>query len=282
MGRRRKIIKIDEEKCTGCGQCIPNCPEGALQVIDGKARLVSDLFCDGLGACVGHCPKGAMTVVEREAEPYDEVSVMANIVKAGPNTIAAHLAHLKDHGAIDYYNQAVAYLKQHNVLIPAERKTPACGCANSQVRELSPAATSARSPDFSSPRPSSHLRNWPIQLMLVPVSAPYLKGADLLISADCVGSSHPSFHEALVKGRVLLIACPKLDDAQFYVGKLTEMFRTAKPKSVTVAHMTVPCCYGLVQLVQQAIEDAGAVIPLAEVTIDVDGRVVKQFKGAKS
>ncbi|MEO0080908.1 MAG: 4Fe-4S binding protein [candidate division WOR-3 bacterium] len=282
MGRKRKIIKIDEEKCTGCGQCIPNCPEGALQVIDGKARLVSDLFCDGLGACVGHCPEGAMTVIEREAEPYDEARVMANIVKAGPNTIAAHLAHLKDHGAIDYHNQAVAYLRQHNIPIPGEKKTLACGCPGSAVRELSPSVAVARTTDHSIPRPLSHLRNWPIQLMLVPVSAPYLKGADLLISADCVGSSHPNFHEELVRNRILLIACPKLDDAQFYVEKLTELFRTAKPKSVTVAHMTVPCCYGLVQLVQQAIEDSGEVIPFAEVTIDIDGKTVKQTQGVKS
>ena len=280
MESKRKIINIYEEKCTGCGQCIPNCPEGALQVIDGKARLISDLFCDGLGACVGHCPTGAMTVEERVAEPYDEAKVMANIVKAGPNTIAAHLKHLKDHSACDYYNGALAYLKQHNIASPeteakgqSDELKLACGCPGSAVRELTPSDT--RSLDPSIPRSLSALRNWPIQLTLIPPSAPYLKGADLLISADCVGSSHPNFHEDLVKGRVLIIACPKLDDADAYREKLTRMFSANAPKSVTVAHMTVPCCFGLVQLVQQAIADSGKTIPLAEVTIDVDGRQVK-------
>lgn len=290
MGSKRKIINIDEEKCTGCGQCIPNCPEGALQVIDGKARLVSDLFCDGLGACVGNCPEGAMTVEERFAEPYDEARVMANIVKAGPNTIAAHLKHLQDHSACDYYNEALAYLKQHDITslekvevegqkAKAKRQSEepklACGCPGSSVRDLS---GSSLAPDPSPLTPSesrpSRLRNWPIQLTLIPPSAPYLKGADLLISADCVGSSHPNFHEDLVKGRVLLIACPKLDDAEAYQEKLTTIFSHNAPKSVLVAHMTVPCCFGLVQIVKQAIADSGKTIPFAEVTIDVDGKKV--------
>jgi ferredoxin len=281
MGSRRKIIKVDEEKCTGCAECIPNCPEGALQVIDGKARLVSDLFCDGLGACVGHCPEGAMTVEEREAEPYDEAKVMANIVKAGPNTIAAHLKHLKDHSACDYYEQATAYLTKHSIALPSEAKpkTPnpkpqlACGCPGSAVRDLTPSDT--RSLDPSIPRSLSALRNWPIQLTLIPATAPYLKGADLLVSADCVGSSHPNFHDELVKGKVLLIGCPKLDDADAYLEKLTQMFTQSTPKSVTCAHMTVPCCFGLVQVVKQAIADSGKTIPFAEVTIGLDGRVVK-------
>jgi ferredoxin len=275
MGSKRKIIKVDEEKCTGCAECIPNCPEGALQVIDGKARLVSDLFCDGLGACVGHCPTGAMTVEERLAEPYDEAKVMANIVKAGPNTIAAHLKHLKDHSACNYYNEALAYLKQNNIPLPTTgpQAPLACGCPGSAVRDLTPSAT--RPLDSSTPRPLSALRNWPIQLTLIPPSAPYLKNADLLISADCVGSSHPSFHEDLVKGRVLIIACPKLDDAEAYLEKLTRMFTESTPKSVTCAHMTVPCCFGLVQMVKQAIAESGKTIPFAEVTIDVDGKKVK-------
>lgn len=285
MVSRRKIIRIDEEKCTGCGDCIPNCPEGALQVIDGKARLISDLFCDGLGACVGNCPEGAMEVTEREAEPYDEARVMENIVKAGPNTIAAHLKHLKDHGACDYYNAAVAYLQQHNTPLPTagplDHSTTgpqaplACGCAGSQVRELGPQSSISNLQSEMEPRPT-RLRNWPIQLTLIPPTAPYLKGADLLISADCVGSSHPDFHEDLVRGRVLIIACPKLDDADAYQEKLTAIFRHNSPKSVLVAHMTVPCCFGLVQLVKQAIADSGKTIPFAEVTIGLDGRPAKQ------
>ena len=281
MRTSRKIIRIDDAKCTGCGQCIPNCPEGALQVIDGKARLISDLFCDGLGACVGNCPEGAMTVEERPAEPYDEARVMAGIVKAGPNTIAAHLKHLKDHGACDWYNDAVAYLKEHNVPIPVDRQSAiedrelACGCSGSHIRELEPEpAESCCCSGEAGPRPS-RLRNWPIQLTLVPVSAPYLKGADLLIAADCVAASHPDFHEALVRGRVLLVACPKLDDADAYLAKLTAMFRENSPNSVTVAHMTVPCCFGLVHLVKQAIAASSRTIPYAEVTVDTDGREVK-------
>ena len=267
---KRKIIRIDEENCTGCGECIPGCPEGALQLIDGKARLVSDLFCDGLGACVGHCPTGAMTVEEREAEPYDEAKVMANIVRQGPNVIRAHLAHLKEHGAMEHYHAALAYLKQHHVDLPEPgpaRPLP-CGCPGTAVREL-PTREPGPAP-AAGPR-ASRLRNWPIQLMLVPVTAPYLKGADLLIAADCVGAAHPSFHDDLLTDRVLLIACPKLDDAGHYLEKLTELFRQNAPRSVVVAHMTVPCCFGLVQLVRQAIAASGLVIPFAEETIGLDG-----------
>jgi NAD-dependent dihydropyrimidine dehydrogenase PreA subunit len=308
MGSKRKIIRVDEEKCTGCAECIPNCPEGALQVIDGKARLVSDLFCDGLGACVGHCPTGAMTVEERVAEPYDEAQVMENIVKDGPNTIAAHLKHLKDHSACDYYNEALAYLKQHNIPSPenseAKSQKPepalACGCPGtavrtlnpqssisnlqseiphgcpgSAVRELTPQSAISNLQSATESRPS-RLKNWPIQITLVPPSAPYLKGADLLISADCVGSSHPNFHGELVQGKVLLIGCPKLDDADAYQEKLTRMFTESTPKSVTCAHMTVPCCSGLVQLTKQAIANSGKTIPFSEVTIDVNGKQVQR------
>lgn len=275
MRQKRRIIKIDEAKCTGCGQCIPNCPEGALQVIDGKARLVSDLFCDGLGACVGHCPEGAMTVEERPAEPYDEARVMRNIVRAGSNTIAAHLAHLKEHGAREYYNQAVAYLREHDIPVPTEGKpTLACGCPGSAVRSIPERSATVR-PQAAEPRPS-RLRNWPIQITLVPPSAPYLRDADILIAADCVGSSHPNFHEELLRGKVLLIGCPKLDDAAGYVEKLAEVFRQARPKTVTVAHMTVPCCFGMVQVVKQALDAAGAKAEFSEVTVDIEGRVIKR------
>lgn len=271
---KREVIRIDEEKCTGCGECIPNCPEGALQVIDGKARLVSDLFCDGLGACVGHCPEGAMAVEEREAEPYDEAKVMANIVQAGPNTITAHLKHLNDHGACEYYNAALAYLKEHDIPVPGfpEPERLACGCPGSSVRTIECADT----PEPGEPagtRPS-RLRNWPIQLTLMPVSAPYLRNADLLIAADCASASAPEFHDDFVRGRVLIIACPKLDDADFYRQKLTAMFRQNEINSVTCLHMTVPCCFGLVQLVQAAIKESGRKIPFAEATLGIDGKVV--------
>lgn len=276
MSAKREIIRIDDKKCTGCGQCIPECPEGALQIIDGKARLVSDLFCDGLGACVGHCPEEAMTVEEREAEPYDEDKVMANIVPQGPNTIRAHLAHLKDHGAEKYHRQAIAYLERHHIELPEEDSSPPlpCGCPGSAVRNLE----CSEGPEADAPAGTrrSRLRNWPIQIMLVPPHAPYLQDADLLIAADCAGAASPNFHDEFVKGRVLLIGCPKLDDAGFYREKLASMFRANRINSVTVVHMTVPCCFGLVQLVRKAIADAGRPIPFAEVTLGLEGKVVSE------
>jgi NAD-dependent dihydropyrimidine dehydrogenase PreA subunit len=271
MKRARKVISIDEDKCTGCGDCIPNCPEGALQVIDGKARLISDLFCDGLGACVGHCPTGAMTVEEREAEPYDEARVMENVVKQGANTIAAHLAHLKEHGAVKYYREAVKYLKTHDVPVPAPKEERlACGCPGSQVQEMKPRAE--RTPPAGESRPSE-LRNWPVQITLVPVSAPYLKNADLLLAADCAPFAFSSFHDEFLPGKVLLVGCPKLDDASFYLEKLTEMFKVNKPNSVTCVHMEVPCCLGLVQIARQAIAASGWTIPFAETTISIRGEI---------
>jgi ferredoxin len=269
---KREVIRIDEEKCTGCGQCIPGCPEGALQVIDGKARLVSDLFCDGLGACVGECPEGALTVEEREAEPYDEARVMANVIKAGANTIAAHLKHLNDHGACEYYNTALAYLKEQDIPVPGspEPERLACGCPGSSVKVV------ARPPEAEPAAPAgtrpSRLRNWPVQIVLIPTSAPYLRGADLLVAADCVCAASPGFHEGFVRGRVLLVGCPKLDDSGFYRQKLAEIFKLNAPNSVRVARMIVPCCSGLTRLVQQAIADSGRPIPFAEVVVEIDGK----------
>jgi ferredoxin len=276
---KRKIIEIDEALCTGCGDCIPNCPEGALQIIDEKARLVSDLFCDGLGACVGHCPTGAMKVEEREAEPYEERRVMENIAKKGPNTIAAHLNHLKDHGATDYYDEAVAYLKEKGIAVPgsAPKAPPPCGCPGSQVRDLASdkedASAEAAPASPGGPRPSQ-LRTWPVQLNLVPPMAPFLKNADLLIAADCVPFAFPDFHEELLKGRILLIGCPKLDDSSAYIEKITAIFETNDVKSVTVAHMEVPCCFGLVQIVKEAISRSGKVVPFSDVTLGVKGGIV--------
>ncbi|MHC4249131.1 MAG: ATP-binding protein [Planctomycetota bacterium] len=278
---KRKIISIDEEKCTGCAECIPNCPEGALQVIDDKCRLVSDLFCDGLGACVGHCPTGAMTVEEREAEPYDERRVMENIVKQGPNTIAAHLKHLKEHGADDCHSEAVGFLKEHGIAVPGDApKAPFLGgCPGTRVRELAAVKaklTPAGDAPAAGPRTErpSRLRNWPVQLKLVPPVSPWLKGADLLIAADCVAFALPDFHEELLEGRVLLVGCPKLDDAEAYVTKLAAVFEANDVRSVTVAHMEVPCCFGLVEIVKQAIARSGKVVPYAEVTVGVEGGVL--------
>ncbi len=272
MKKTRKIIHIDEEKCTGCGLCIPNCPEGALQVIDGKARLISDLFCDGLGACVGTCPEGALTIEERPAEPYDESKVMENIVRAGANTIRAHLQHLKEHGAQKFYDEAVAYLKEHNIPLPEEKPALACGCPGTQVRRITPKGQSAT----DTIRPESQLTTWPIQLTLVPVFAPYFDNAHILLAADCTGFTSTAFHAEFLAGKVLLIACPKLDDAQFYLDKLTNIFRQNNILSVTCLHMEVPCCYGLVQIARQALKASGKNIPFKEITLGIDGNIKEE------
>ena len=293
MANRRKIIKIDEEKCTGCGECIPNCPEGAMQIIDDKARLVSDLFCDGLGACIGHCPEGAITIEEREAEPYDEKKVMENIVPQGPNTIRAHLRHLKDHGAEDYYREAVGFLKENHIQVPpleAEPDDLPCECPGSRVMDFSekdeaaPACASAdrRAEEKTAPagprprRGHSRLRQWPVQIMLVPPTAPYLKNADLVIAADCVPFAYADFHEDLLKGKALLVGCPKLDDVELYERKLTTVFEQNDLRSVTVVHMEVPCCFGLAKIVKSAIAASGKVMPLADVTVGVKGDVLSR------
>jgi ferredoxin len=272
---RRPIITIDEAKCTGCGECIPNCPEGALQIIDGTARLVSDLFCDGLGACIGHCPEGAITVEEREAEPYDERRVMANVVQGGPNVIRAHLDHLADHGQTDYLRQACAYLAEHGIDVPPAPAKPAPevggGCPGSQVRQFED-----RTDAEPVGRAVSRLRQWPVQITLVPPQAPYLKGADLVITADCVPFAYGNFHEDFLKGRAVLVGCPKLDDIGFYRKKLAAVFEQAEPRSIEVVHMEVPCCFGLVHVVQQALADAGRDIPATATKISIQGKTLER------
>lgn len=272
---KRKIIKIDQEKCTGCGLCIPNCPEGALQIIDGKVRLVSDLFCDGLGACIGHCPEGAITVEEREAQPYAEKKVMENIVTQGGNVIKAHLCHLKEHNAMEYLKQAVDVLTEKGIEMPAleeiperqEQHPPAgCACPGSQVMELTRKGKSGKQ-NKTAERKESQLRNWPVQLMLVPPQAAYLKGAHLLLTADCVPFAYPDFHETLLKNKVLLIGCPKLDNAEFYQEKLTRIIQNNGLQSITCAHMEAPCCFGLVNIAQEALKLSGKDVPFKEVTI---------------
>jgi len=252
---KRKIIKIDEKKCNGCGECIPNCPEGALQIIDGKARLISDLFCDGLGACIGHCPEGAISIEEREASKYDERKVMESIIKQGPNVIKAHLAHLKDHQQAGLLKEAQAVLKEKGIAISLDisgaQPTHGSGCPGSRVAQLRKKGSApGRVPDQQN---ESQLGNWPLQLNLVPAFAPFLDNADLLISADCVAFSYPDFHRDLLKDKVLLVGCPKLDDIQRYQEKITQIFQNNNIKSVTYAHMEVPCCFGLINVIKEAI-----------------------------
>ncbi|MAG78623.1 4Fe-4S ferredoxin [archaeon] len=255
---KRNIITIDEEKCNGCALCIPNCPEGALQIIDGKARLVSDICCDGLGACLGHCPEGAITIEEREAEPYDERKVMENIVKQGDNTIKAHLQHLEEHNEVEYLNQAKQYLKEQGV------KMEQCGCPGAQIKEFDQKET-------DNIEQTSALRQWPVQLNLLPPNAPFFNNAHLLIAADCVPFANANFHKDLLNGKALAIGCPKLDND--YKEKLTEIFKNNQVKSVTVAIMEVPCCYGLYTTVQQSIQDSEKEIPLIKEIISISGEI---------
>ena len=277
---KRSIIKIDEEKCTGCELCIPNCPEGAIQIIDGKARLVSDLMCDGLGACLGHCPEGAIAVEEREAEPYDEFKVMENIVKHGSNTIKAHLKHLKDHGQTEFYEQAIDYLKKNNMEIPKEEDKKMQpmhhdgGCPGSQTINFD--RRDVEEGKMEGKR-LSQLTHWPIQMHLISPNAPHYQGTDLLLAADCTAFSLGDFHKDYLKDKVLAIACPKLDEGQdIYLEKLKALVDTAKINTLTVLIMQVPCCGGLLRLAQKAVEEANRKIPIKAVVVGIQGEILKE------
>ena len=304
---KRTIISIDEKKCTGCGQCIPDCPEGALQMIDGKARLVSDLFCDGLGACIGTCPEGAISVVERVAVPYDEEIVMKNIGKQGASVIKAPLEHRAAHGQTAFYNQAIEYLIEKDILIPdhtaPERRGasasagmvhpmagrtgegvchpephaphPFDGCPGSAARSIPRNGNRAGPRQPVGGKTSSELRQWPVQLALLNPAAPYFDNADLLISADCVPFAYPGFHAEFLKGRILIIFCPKLDsDIDGYIEKLAEILTQHTIRSIIVLHMEVPCCSGVRYVVDQALMRAGVTVPVEEKTVTIEGKVV--------
>lgn len=274
----RSIITIDEDKCNGCGLCIPNCPEGAIQMIDGKARLISDLFCDGLGACLGHCPEGAITTEKREAAPYDEWTVMGNIVKAGANTIKAHLMHLRDHGETAYFATAVKYLKENNIENPLEEETTMVhqhggGCPGSQVIDRSGDTAAA---DAAGTRESA-LRQWPVQFHLVSPNAPYFQGKDVLLAADCVAFAVGDFHKDWLAGKSLAIACPKLDEGQdVYKEKLVSLIDDAKVNTLTVMIMQVPCCGGLLALAKDALASAKRKVPLKAVVVSLKGEILSE------
>jgi NAD-dependent dihydropyrimidine dehydrogenase PreA subunit len=270
---RRKIISIDENKCTGCGQCIPDCPEGAIRLIGGKARLVSDLFCDGLGACMGTCPEGAISVIERDAVPYDEKKVMENIVRQGVPVIKAHLEHLAGHGQTGLYNEAIEYLKEHKIRVPGSVQ------AGGLLHAACP-GTMARRIERKIPAPGrqppaeSELRQWPVQLKLLNPANPCFDGADLLISADCAPFAYAGFHAELLRGRTAVIFCPKLDpDIEGHIAKLAEVFSRHEIKSIMVARMEVPCCGGVRSVVDQALEQSGKKIPVTEKTITIQGEI---------
>lgn len=275
---KRKVIKINGEKCNGCASCIPNCPEGAIQIIDKKAHLVSDLFCDGLGVCLGHCPQGAITIEEREAEPYDERKVMENIIKLGRNVIKAHLEHLKGHSQARYLKQAIDFLKEKNIEIPLEEALSAngghSGCPGSKVMDLRKEKELLRGGKKSAVaiKQESQLRNWPVQITLVPEAAPYLEGADLLIAADCVSFAYADFHRDLLKGKILLVGCPKLDNAETYRQKISQILKQNNIRSIAYAHMEVPCCFGLLPIIKSAIADSAKEVPFEEITISIKGK----------
>jgi Fe-S-cluster-containing hydrogenase component 2 len=239
----RKIVCIDQERCNGCGKCIPNCREGALQIVDGKARIVNDQYCDGLGACLGVCPEGAIAIVEREAEEFDESAAAARDV--------AKAHHQAQERHTDATRDAV--------------------CPGTALLSI-PGDDEAGVNGERTARPSA-LSQWPVQLRLAPVKAPFFDGADLLLAADCVPFAFADFHGRLLRGRKLLVGCPKLDDVTDYAQKLTAILKQNDIRSLTVVHMEVPCCYGLVALAQRAVADSGKQIVVEEVVVGVRGTI---------
>ena len=266
---KRTVIKINEKLCNGCGACIKGCHEGALQLIKGKAVMVSDLYCDGLGACIGECPVGAIEFEEREAEPYNEEAVMERLVPKGEEVIRAHLNHLKEHGETLFFQQGIDYLKRHGMSVDLQSKQPlACGCPGTMARSFE--AVSVGGTSF---RPS-RLRQFPVQMHLLNPQAGFLQGADLLLAADCTAFASGEFHNRFLKGKILAIACPKLDSrTEAYVDKLVQMIDQAKINTLTVLIMEVPCCGGLQRIAQAARERAVRNIPLKAVVLTVQGEV---------
>ena len=240
MKLKRQIVKIDEDKCDGCGDCVPECAEGAIRIVNGKAKLITDALCDGMGACLGHCPKGAITIEERDADAFDEELVKTHLAKS-PEPEAAPTPHV---------------------------------CPGAMARTLQPQPVPQSAGDGQA-APSA-LGNWPIQLHLAPPQAPWLAGADILLAADCAPFALNGFHSRLLQGKALLIGCPKLDDTQSYVKKLSAIMRIAKPKSITVVYMEVPCCTGLAIITQQAKEMAGSETPLKQVVVGVRGEIIRE------
>jgi NAD-dependent dihydropyrimidine dehydrogenase PreA subunit len=247
----RKIVTIDRDKCDGCGLCVPSCAEGAIKIIDGKAVLAADNLCDGLGACLGECPRDAITVEEREADGFDEAAVEQHLASQGRPATSQH----------------------HAAPAPAAPSHPhhGGGCPGSRAMSFArPQETPAAEAPGSR---QSQLAQWPVQLHLVSTSAPYFQGADLLITADCVPVAYAGYHEDFLKGRAVVMGCPKLDDNQFYQQKLTELFIRSDIRSVTVLKMEVPCCGGIAVAARQAIAASGKQIPYSEVTIGIQGQI---------
>lgn len=294
----RDVVKIDEELCNGCGQCVPGCHEGALRIIDGKARLISDLMCDGLGACIGYCPQGAITIEKREAEAYDEARVMEVMVTKGKNTVIAHLKHLKDHNETGFLKEGVRYLKEHEQTLgfslndvisevhhhghvtasPAAHQGGGCPGSMSRVIERPVAGAAAAAVAVAGAATvNSELHQWPVQLHLVNPQASAYRNADLLIAADCTAFAVGDFHQRFLKGKSLAIACPKLDsNLDVYLNKITAMIDHGGINTITVMIMTVPCCGGLLRIVNQAVSAARRKVPVKLIVVSVEGNVVSE------
>lgn len=241
MPDSRKIIEIDDELCNGCGECIIACAEGALKVVDGKAKLIADIYCDGLGACLGECPQGALKIIERPADAFDEEAVEELLAKQEKHALA-----------------------EEKLTMPL-----ACGCPGSAEMSLQPSASA------DAPRGTiqSRLGHWPVKLQLLNPQAPFLKGADLVLLADCAACALPDLHQRFLGGTAVAMACPKLDDADAHVAKLAQVLEGARPRSIKVVIMEVPCCKGLDWIASQALERAGLSIPVETVVIGRDGKL---------
>jgi Pyruvate/2-oxoacid:ferredoxin oxidoreductase delta subunit len=251
----RKIITIDEEKCDGCGNCVPACVEGALQIIDGKARLVKESYCDGLGACLGDCPQDALHVTEMEVEAYDEPGVLTYLGEKSPELVERHVEHLKAHGMTSSYEA------------PKPARAPVAMCPSVRMDAWEqPTLGDQGAPigvgGAGEARAKSELRQWPVQLTLLPPNAPFLQDAQLTLIADCVPFANPNMHADFLRDGAIAVACPKLDDGQAYINKLAQMIQAANIRSIRVAYMEVPCCRGLVFIAQQAILLSGKDVPL--------------------
>jgi ferredoxin len=284
---KRTIINIDEAKCDGCGNCVEGCHEGALQIIDGKARLVSELFCDGLGACIGECPQNAITLEEREAQPYDEIAVMDRISGQGENTVIAHMRHLREHNEMKYFNQAIDYIKDNNLEVDLtkinkkqmfnimEKHSEGSVCPGSKSMDFR--SNTNNDSNASNEDLPSALNQWPVQMHLVNPGASYFQNSDVLLAADCVAFSLGNFHRKYLKGKSLAIACPKLDsNMEVYVDKLTAMIDESNINTLTVMIMEVPCCGGLLKIAQMAMQKAGRKIPLKLMVVGVRGDIISE------
>ncbi|GMQ79760.1 MAG: 4Fe-4S dicluster domain-containing protein [Thermodesulfobacteriota bacterium] len=249
MKTLRKIIEIDEELCDGCGQCVPSCAEGALEIVDGKAQIIADKLCDGLGACLGECPTGALKVIERKADEFDEEAVEEHLEEKAKET---------------------AKVKQQ---MP-------CGCPSTHIQTFVPIEShpKAQIPSAIGTDSKSALSHWPVQIRLIPPQAPFLKEANLLVLAYCVAVAYANLHKDFMNGKVVMMGCPKFDGADEYIEKFADLFKTAGIKSITTVYMEVPCCSGLPMIVKKGLEASGQTIPMNDVIVSTRGKLLEQTK----